>query len=273
MAGFSSRGPTLDGRVKPELVAPGENIVSARSDGGIKGANQCSSSMTGLLSLAGTSMATPTLAGNAALVRQYLAEGWYPGGVKGSSTTYTDPSAALISAMLINGAQSLTGTIDRDNDGKVQQPLTNGIYPLSVFQGFGRVTLDRSLWFQGETRYRQWVEDQRTPIATGEDQDYCLTTTAATAIKVTLVWHDAPADIGAGVVAVNNLDVYFGTSADTAKAGNFVERRDTLNNAESGSVDVAKAGQTVYIKIRAITVAKPQQHYALAVSRVHTTQH
>ena len=31
MAAFSSRGPADDGRIKPDLVAPGSNIISARS--------------------------------------------------------------------------------------------------------------------------------------------------------------------------------------------------------------------------------------------------
>ena len=31
LAGFSSRGPTPDGRIKPDLVAPGAGIVSAQS--------------------------------------------------------------------------------------------------------------------------------------------------------------------------------------------------------------------------------------------------
>lgn len=33
IAYFSSIGPTLDGRVKPDVVAPGEYILAARGDG------------------------------------------------------------------------------------------------------------------------------------------------------------------------------------------------------------------------------------------------
>jgi subtilisin family serine protease len=248
MADFSSRGPTADGRVKPEIVAPGQYIVSAKSDGAKTDANQCTSVATALLSMAGTSMATPTLAGNAALVRQYLTEGWYPGGTKGSSAQFSDPSAALMSAILINGAQSLTGTIDRNNDGEIHLPLSNGIFPLSVFQGFGRVTLDRSLWFAGETRYRQWFEDQRVSMETGVDEDYCLTANANGVMKATLVWHDAPGSVGGGVAAVNNLDLYMGTSVEDAVAGNFVVRRDVLNNAESGSHSV-QAGEKFFVSL------------------------
>ena len=58
---FSSRGPTADGRRKPDLVAPGEKILSARHDwfrarrGGDK--NRL------YVEMSGTSMATPHVSG------------------------------------------------------------------------------------------------------------------------------------------------------------------------------------------------------------------
>jgi subtilisin family serine protease len=66
MAYFSSIGPTFDNRIKPEVVAPGYFTWSARAsqDGT---SNTCS-----MLSMAGTSMATPTVSGNTALVREYF---------------------------------------------------------------------------------------------------------------------------------------------------------------------------------------------------------
>ncbi|WP_428660104.1 S8 family serine peptidase [Reyranella sp.] len=62
---FSSRGPTADGRQKPDVVAPGENIVSARHDwkealaagaGAITIDNH-------YVEMSGTSMATPHVSG------------------------------------------------------------------------------------------------------------------------------------------------------------------------------------------------------------------
>jgi subtilisin family serine protease len=52
---FSSKGPTGDGRVKPDLVAPGEKIVSLAKDEGIE-------------RMDGTSMAAPHVSGAAALL-------------------------------------------------------------------------------------------------------------------------------------------------------------------------------------------------------------
>ena len=68
IASFSSLGPTRDGRVKPDIVAPGEVIVSARSSA----VPQTQSDPDRYHRvLAGTSMATPHVAGTIALMLQY----------------------------------------------------------------------------------------------------------------------------------------------------------------------------------------------------------
>ena len=59
MASFSSRGPTSDGRVKPDLVYPGVNIVAPQAAGTSMG----SVVTEGYVSASGTSMATPYVAG------------------------------------------------------------------------------------------------------------------------------------------------------------------------------------------------------------------
>ena len=71
VASFSSLGPTYDMRIKPDLVAPGYYITSANSAGYGAG-RSCD-----LMLMAGTSMATPVVAGAAALVRHYFRAGHY----------------------------------------------------------------------------------------------------------------------------------------------------------------------------------------------------
>lgn len=64
VARFSSRGPTLDGRQKPDLCMPGSGIVAARAMGTVMGAPLDER----YTSASGTSMATPHAAGAAAVI-------------------------------------------------------------------------------------------------------------------------------------------------------------------------------------------------------------
>ncbi|MFC6017313.1 S8 family serine peptidase [Plantactinospora solaniradicis] len=66
LAGFSSQGPRVgDGAIKPDLTAPGLDIVAARSvDSGPEVPNGSG------ISMSGTSMATPHVAGAAAIIAQ-----------------------------------------------------------------------------------------------------------------------------------------------------------------------------------------------------------
>jgi minor extracellular serine protease Vpr len=60
LTGFSSRGPrSVDGALKPEIAAPGSNIISAKMGGGAAGVR-----------MSGTSMSAPHMAGVMALMKQ-----------------------------------------------------------------------------------------------------------------------------------------------------------------------------------------------------------
>ena len=84
-------------------------------------------------------MATPLIAGSAALVRQYFLSGRYPTGQASANDTFA-PSGALVKAVLIGGAAGLSG-FEPDTG----LPLAP---PPSFRQGFGRVQLSQSLPLQ-----------------------------------------------------------------------------------------------------------------------------
>ena len=81
LANFSSRGPTADMLMKPEISAPGVNILST-----VPYSGTTHSSSTGYMTMSGTSMATPHVSGAAALLIQ-LHPTWTPQQVKSALVT------------------------------------------------------------------------------------------------------------------------------------------------------------------------------------------
>lgn len=104
LASYSSWGPTEEGIVKPEVIAPGTSIYSAKS----LGIHDYVSAMTTdqLLRSDGTSMATPMVAGIGILIRQFFVDGYYPS-LSANSANSMDPSGFLVKAMIINGCRRL----------------------------------------------------------------------------------------------------------------------------------------------------------------------
>jgi len=147
LAAFSSRGPADDGRIKPDLVAPGTNIVSVRSQTsddtgwGVYDSNY--------VYMGGTSMSTPLVAGAAVLVRERYVrhQGW-------------NPSAALVKATLVNGAKDLSPGQYPDGPCREIPPDS----PNSVM-GWGRVDLQAAI-MPPEPR---WIlyEDNKDGLVTG----------------------------------------------------------------------------------------------------------
>ena len=93
LADFSSRGPRVgDNAIKPEITAPGVDIVAARAKEGVLG------TPTGpdgrYVSLNGTSMATPHVAGAAAILAQQHPD-WKPGQLKAALMAAAKPNPAI----------------------------------------------------------------------------------------------------------------------------------------------------------------------------------
>ncbi|MBN1678041.1 MAG: PQQ-binding-like beta-propeller repeat protein, partial [Candidatus Thermoplasmatota archaeon] len=229
VASFSSRGPASDGRIKPDVMAPGYAIWSARG-------GDPAGQYDDYWQLGGTSMATPCVAGSVALIRQYYMDGFYPTGTREFANGFT-PSAALVKATLINSAAEMTGEGAYAN-GESYYPNNN--------QGWGRVLLDDSLFFRGESR-RTIIDDNRVGLATYGTALYELSVgDPSIPVEITLVWTDYPGAVYSSPALVNNLDLiviapdgttYYGNVFAGANPGesapNPVGGLDHINNVES----------------------------------------
>lgn len=154
MVAFSSRGPTDDGRIKPDVVAPGTWIISARShDTSDEGWDVYDANY---LYMGGTSMASPLTAGASALVREWLTK----------NRGLSKPSSALMKAVLINGAADMSpGQYTSPQEIPAQRP--------NSVSGWGRVDLQESL---NPSSPRQiWLKDNTTGLSTGGSAVYTLT--------------------------------------------------------------------------------------------------
>ncbi len=102
MAGFSSRGPTQDKLIKPDVVAPGVDVLSAGYGVGL-----FPQPFIGFGAVSGTSMATPHVAGSAALLKQ-LHPNWRPWQIK-SALMHTATEDVFLNTTLTSRA----GVLDR----------------------------------------------------------------------------------------------------------------------------------------------------------------
>lgn len=236
LAGYTAFGPTRDGRVKPDIVAP------ARVTGGAADADietfQCATTEQG-----GTSWASPTVAGAAALVRQYYREGFYPSGARDPRGGFA-PSAALVKATLIASARAVLRR-EVGNSTVAAEPVP------SMQQGFGFPVLDDALYFAGDAlRLRAFDTTDALGVSPARSHSFEVQARGGATLKAVLVWTD-PAGTPAGVASsapqlVNDLDLEVAGPDGALHRGNEALHpgvADRLNNVEQVALQSAERGR------------------------------
>jgi hypothetical protein len=225
IADFSSRGPCEDGRIKPDVVAPGTWIASCQSE-----------SATDEFAWApisyyyqyqgGTSQAGPHVSGAAAVFVQYYRQ----------TNNGKTPSPALVKAALINSAVDLNEEIGGTD------PTPNND------EGWGRVDLTQLIG--SDIKYD--FLDQTVLIQTGQEyQKQIVVASDELPLKITLAYTDVPGLPAAIPALVNDLDliviapdgkIYRGNQFDNGESIPDVAYSDNINNVEAVHIFVPKPG-------------------------------
>jgi hypothetical protein len=249
----SSRGPSREGRLKPDVIAPGVQVYSALSREAKyfgKGAVNDRFPDVKWKPLSGTSQAAPLVAGCAAVLREVLQE-------QGRES----PPGALLKALIINGADKLPG-VDANA------------------QGFGRVNLMNSIAMVPIAPARSEDASSQTGLAMSggtligaalrqdEEFEFVIPSTnitdSKTGFKITMVYND----IGAKEIQ-NNLNIIVtDVDKDQVEYGNTKSLTQTnlQNNVEQVVLSYVPTGD-VRVKVHAQKIfAGSEQDYVLAWS-------
>ena len=240
---FSSRGPAGDGRLKPTVVSPGQDIVSALAAGTTM--TDCQNVDATHRRCDGTSMATPAVAGAAALVREYFIRGFYPTGLELAMNSLS-PSGALVKGVLIASAQEIGGA-----DTHVNPYVPPGPNPPMQFpnndQGWGRVLLDNALYFDGDRRRLLVVDERRGLSQPGEWLDYSFFVgDNSEPVKVTLVWTDPAALLAnCNPCLRNDLNLEVTDPLGQIFRGNFFAGANPGQSVQGGNFDNTNVEEVV----------------------------
>ena len=215
-------GFTLDGRIKPDVVAPGVEICSGRAEEAKTPIGfACGTGVHGdgdslYMSVSGTSQSASVAGGLAALTREFIRE----------QVNIVSPSASLIKAAMINGAEDLgTPDVPNQNEGWGQLNLENTVMPT-----------------EGSTMLSTYFDDGKV-LQPSFGLVYELDMDPSHGIDITLAWNDDAGSANspqADAKLVNDLDLLLiAPNGDTWLGNNFASgfsvtggTADTLNNVE-----------------------------------------
>ncbi|CAM9356120.1 unnamed protein product, partial [Ectocarpus sp. 8 AP-2014] len=216
---FSARGPVGRFTAKPDVVAPGLMVHSAKASLSDSDEETCA-----LDSLGGTSMSAPAVAGAAALVRQFFEQGFlasYLGGAglcggtdeneevaAAAGGVYAEaglceafaPSGYLVKAVLVNSAMWLG-----DMQMVSYENKTQCMSVLDFAQGFGAVQLAASVPTEGAPLGAFYHEHE---LASDELYYYLIyVSDASKNVSVTVAWFDPPSPVSSYNL-LHDLDMF-----------------------------------------------------------------
>jgi hypothetical protein len=228
LADFSSRGPACDGRIKPDIVYPGEYVLSSRAGG----------ESSELLWMRGTSMATPGFARLVGMCREILADRY----------KIFSPTSALVKNIFITSAKWLTGSaqlLALNRNGKINSYFKGKTLNLPD-QGFGRATLGPLL--RGELDFIDNI-----PVVENTRYTRSYISTKTYLLKVGLVWTDFPGYMYSSKALVNDFNLIIRIINSTGHVrviyGNHGEELDNLNPVEKVVHPVLK-DEIVFITVQ-----------------------
>jgi len=255
MTDFSSRGPCEDGRIKPDVVAPGSWIASLRS---IYANDDYAwwPISPDYMYQGGTSQAGPHVSGAAAVFVQYWRE----------THDGATPSPALVKAALINSATDM------------EDFFTTDAVPNND-EGWGRVDLPALI---ASDRDYEFTDQSVLLTNGGVFEKRVLVNTVGEPLKITLTYTDVPGIPAAIIALVNDLDLEVIAPDGHLYRGNRIEDGDSIpdaplpdsiNNVEGVHLLTPVAGEYI-VRVRATHIAEDarldtvftDQDFALVIS-------
>ncbi|POM73473.1 Serine protease, partial [Phytophthora palmivora] len=260
VASFSSAGPTTDGRLKPDVVAPGMSLISSQSEA--PGSTKASSATC---SLQGTSQATPVVTGVAVLLYEWLRDGWWKDGTKNAAYAMSTVPASLLKALIIHSGDSLqkrmaalpaSGVVSCSS---LTKDATEVKFP-DVYQGYGKPNLTNIVDFTGSSGNNSdnsssngfpslyflpnSSENSEPAVVHGGEMVISFTVARDVDLRATLVWTDPPGSTQATSQLQHDLDLVVrvrnGTQTFGPLTADSSTGRDSKNNVEMVQVSYAE---------------------------------
>ncbi len=247
MAAFSGRGPCADGRIKPDLVAPGTFIAVPRPADSADTAWGVADGGNSVF-VGGTGVAAEQVADAAKQVRTWLLE----------QRGLAAPSAALVKALLVGGARDLAP--GQYGTGSKQE--IHAVRPNNV-EGFGQLDLLHAI-LPAEDQILELHDGQSLAAGAAETFERNVGQ-AGGRFVLALAYSDAPAAPEAGHKLVNDLDLTVRKPSGTLLHANGRTSPDAENNVEMIEFDADETGiYVVRVEARSVPMGGSQP-YALVV--------